>query len=52
MSPYARLRAAVLAYAEALKRYAAFGSAWMEETPELDRLWADVLEAAEAEPED
>lgn len=48
---YRRLREAVLAYAEALRKYAAFGSAWMQETPELDQLWAAVLEAAAPEPE-
>jgi hypothetical protein len=40
---YARLRAAVLAYAAALARYAGFGSAWTGETPELDELWNDAL---------
>ena len=49
MSAYNRLRRAVLAYADALKKYAQFGSAWMEEAPELDTLWADVLSAAEPE---
>jgi len=49
VSAYNRLRRAVLAYADALKKYAQFGSAWMEEAPELDTLWADVLSAAEPE---
>ena len=40
-----------LDYAQALKRYASFGSAWMEETPELDTLWNAVLKAAEPEPD-
>jgi hypothetical protein len=41
----------VLAYADALKRYASFGNAWTGETPELDELWNEVLAAAEPEPE-
>jgi hypothetical protein len=47
---YRALRDAVLAYAAALKRYASFGSAWMEETPELDTLWDAVLRAAQPQP--
>ena len=44
---FERLRAAVKAYAEGLKRYALFGSAWVEHSEELDELWAAVLDAAE-----
>jgi hypothetical protein len=48
---YARLRTAVLAYAEALKSYAAFGEVWVDPAPDLDDLWAEVLAAAEPEPD-
>lgn len=48
---YARLRAAVLAYAEALQRYAAFGDVWAEPAPDLDELWADVIDATTPEPD-
>lgn len=51
MSPYARLRRAVLAYAEALKRYALLGSAWTEHSDELDMLWDAVLDATTPEEE-
>lgn len=51
-SNYARLRRAVLAYAEALARYALLGNAWLDAAPELDELWAAVLDAAAPEPED
>lgn len=48
---YRALRDAVLAYAAALRRYASFGNAWTGETPELDKLWEEVLAAAEPEPD-
>ena len=49
---YARLRRAVLAYAAALKAYGAFGETWVGEAPDLDELWAEVLAAAEPEPDE
>ena len=49
-TPYARLRAAVLAYAAALNRYGALASTgWVEQSEELDELWNAVLDACEAE---
>jgi predicted phosphohydrolase len=45
MTAYARLRRAVLAYAEALKRYGAFGSTWVGHAEDLDELWDAVLQA-------
>ena len=48
---YARLRAAVLAYARALEAYGLLGSPWVEHSDELDRLWQDVLTACEPLPD-
>jgi len=44
---YRRLRAAVLAYDRALRAYGLLGTAWVEHSETLERLYAEVLEAAE-----
>jgi hypothetical protein len=50
-SNYARLRQAVLAYDRALTAYGIVGEAWVDRAPELDRLYAEMLAAAEPEPD-
>ena len=47
---YQRLCAAVDAYDQALRAYGLLGSAWVEHSDELDRLWTEVLEAAGLPP--
>ena len=47
---YQRLRDAVDDYNRALRAYGLLGTAWIDHSDELDRLWAAVLEAAGLEP--
>lgn len=51
---YARLRTAVRAYDAALRKYGLVrgDQPWIDPSPELDRLWDAVLEAAQPEPEE
>lgn len=44
---YQRLRAAVQAYDKALRAYGLLGTAWVEHSETLERLYAELLEAAD-----
>ena len=46
LDQFNRLRNALLAYDRALRAYGLLGQQWTE-SDKLDRLWADVLEAAD-----